>query len=105
MRALFGLDPDGRAPAASTPRTSSRRRWASGRATTCIQILRGPGHALAADGARARRRLDALIFAEIDRRRARGERGEDILSLLLEATDEDGATLCQAPHPRRGHDA
>ena len=41
----------------------------------------------------ARRRLDALIFAEIDRRRAHREGGEDILTLLLEATDEDGATL------------
>ena len=41
----------------------------------------------------ARRRLDALIYAEIDRRRASGERGEDILTLLLDATDEDGATL------------
>ena len=42
---------------------------------------------------RSRERLDALIYGEIDRRRATGERGEDILSLLLDATDEDGESL------------
>jgi cytochrome P450 len=34
-----------------------------------------------------------MIFAEIGDRRASGERGEDILSLLLDAADEDGNTL------------
>ena len=92
MRALFGLDPDGGGRARSTPRTSSRRRSASGRSDYLLQILRGPGHAVRRHAAR-RRRLDALIFAEIDRRRASGERGEDILSLLLDATDEDGERL------------
>jgi cytochrome P450 len=42
---------------------------------------------------KARGRLDTLIFAEIDRRRATGERGADVLSLLLDATDEDGEGL------------
>jgi cytochrome P450 len=57
-----------------------------------LQVLRGPGtpwqrlH-------KARGRLDALIFAEIDRRRTTGARGEDILSLLLDATDEEGEGL------------
>jgi cytochrome P450 len=37
--------------------------------------------------------LDALIYAEIERRRESGDRGGDILSLLLDATDEDGNTL------------
>jgi cytochrome P450 len=41
----------------------------------------------------ARRRLDRVLFTEIARRRRRGEEGEDILSLLLAATDEDGSTL------------
>ena len=34
-----------------------------------------------------------MIFAEIARRRASGERGVDILSLLLDASDEDGSRL------------
>jgi cytochrome P450 len=42
---------------------------------------------------RSRRRLDELIYAEIDRRRKSGERGMDVLSLLLDATDEDGRSL------------
>jgi len=41
----------------------------------------------------AARKLDALIYAEIAERRASGERGEDILSLLLDAEDEDGNHL------------
>jgi cytochrome P450 len=40
-------------------------------------------------------RLDALIYAEISRRRAQADLGEreDILSLLLQARDEDGQAL------------
>ena len=45
---------------------------------------------------RSRKRLDSLIYGEIDRRRASGERGEDILSLLLDAADEEGETLSDA---------
>src|SRR5262249_27743896 len=41
----------------------------------------------------ASRKLDRLIYAEIARRRNTGERGEDILSLLLDAEDEDGPSL------------
>jgi cytochrome P450 len=41
----------------------------------------------------ARRALDRVIFAEIARRRHEGERGPDVLSLLLDATDEDGNRL------------
>ena len=42
---------------------------------------------------RSRRRLDGLIHGEIDERRASGERGQDILSMLLDARDEDGRPL------------
>jgi cytochrome P450 len=42
---------------------------------------------------RAARELDALIYAEIAERRASGQRGTDILSLLLDAHDDDGSTL------------
>ena len=41
----------------------------------------------------AARKLDTLIYSEITHRRATGERGKDILSLLLDADDEDGNTL------------
>ena len=92
MRALFGLDPD-RARAGGINAAHEFEKalgfWAR---DYLHQILRGPGSPWRRMVA-ARRRLDALIFAEIDRRRASGERGDDILSLLLEATDEDGARL------------
>ncbi|HEV2062546.1 MAG TPA: cytochrome P450, partial [Solirubrobacteraceae bacterium] len=57
-----------------------------------LQIARGPGSPFRRMQ-RARARLDALIFAEIERRRRTGERGEDLLSLLLEARDEEGNAL------------
>lgn len=92
MRALFGLDPDG----AAARRVDAARLFeeALGYYSQDYfrQILRGPGspwwrmH-------RARRGLDGLIYAEITRRRSSGERGPDVLSLLLDATDEDGARL------------
>jgi retinoid hydroxylase len=44
---------------------------------------------------KVRKRLDWLIYSEIARRRASGERGQDVLSLLLDAHDEDGAALTE----------
>jgi cytochrome P450 len=38
------------------------------------------------------RRGDAFLYEEMKRRRATGERGSDILSLLLDAKDEEGKT-------------
>jgi cytochrome P450 len=57
-----------------------------------VQMLRGPGSPWRAMN-RAKAKLDRVIFAEIARRRASGERGVDILSLLLDASDEDGSRL------------
>jgi cytochrome P450 len=54
--------------------------------------MRGPGTPYTRM-IKARKRLDRVIFGEIDRRRATGERGEDVLSLLLDAKDEDGSGL------------
>jgi cytochrome P450 len=92
MRALFGLDPD-RARAgglnAAHEFEEALSFWAR---DYTMQILRGPGTPWRRM-VRARARLDALIFGEIERRRAQSDHGEDILSLLIEATDEDGATL------------
>jgi cytochrome P450 len=92
MRALFGLDPD-RARAGGLNAAHEFEQalgfWAH---QYLVQILRGPGTPWRRMR-HARRRLDALLYDEIDRRRAQDERGEDILSLLVDATDEDGATL------------
>ena len=57
-----------------------------------LQVLRGPGSPFARMQG-ARRALDGVIFEEIAKRRRTGERGEDVLSLLLDATDEDGNSL------------
>ena len=105
MRALFGLDPD-RARAGGINAAHEFEEalgfWAR---DYPHQILRGPGLAVAADGAARARRLDALIFAEIDRRRAerRGRRGHPQPAARGHRRGRRDAL--QAPHPRRGHDA
>ena len=80
---------------ASTPRASSSARSRYYGREYWLQVLRGPRTPWAAL-TDARRRLDGLILAEIARRRRSGERGEDLLSLLLDAEDEDGARLSDA---------
>jgi cytochrome P450 len=92
MRALFGLDPD-RARAADLDAAGEFERALSFYSEDyVVQMLRGPRTPWRRMRA-ARRRLDSLIFSEIDRRRASGERGLDILSLLLDAEDEEGRRL------------
>ena len=91
MRALFGMDPlrsAGRADAAHLFEVALGF-WGQ---PYIWQVMRGPRTPWARMQ-QARRELDALIYSEIDRRRASGERGEDILSLLIDAADEDGRTL------------
>jgi cytochrome P450 len=92
MRALFGLDPDsGRAREIDA--AGLFEQALSFYATDYfLRILRGPRSPWARMQSSARQ-LDALIYEEIARRRATGERGEDILSLLLDAHDEDGNSL------------
>src|SRR3954451_25078827 len=92
MRALFGLDPDKRSHVSAAHDFEEALGFWSRDYT--LQVLRGPGTPFRRLMA-ARRRLDALIFAEIARRRATGARGEDILSLLLDATDEEGEGLSE----------
>ena len=84
-----------RGATASTPRASSSARSPS--------TARSTGSRSCAGRARrsrrlldARRRLDGLILGEIARRRRSGARGEDLLSLLLDAEDEDGSRLSDA---------
>jgi cytochrome P450 len=92
MRALFGLDPDG--PLARDADAATQFEHALGFWATeyVMQILRGPRTPWARMQ-EARRRLDVIVYGEIHRRRRSGERGPDILSLLLDARDEDGSAL------------
>lgn len=92
MRALFGLDPDGE---------RSRQIDAAGLFEQALSFYSTPYPARLLRGPRtpwsrlvsAARRLNRMIYAEIKERRASGRRGEDIMSLLLDATDEQGAAL------------
>jgi cytochrome P450 len=95
MRALFGFDPD-RAQAGGLNAAAEFESALSFYSRDyLLQMLRGPRTPFARM-LESRRRLDGLIHAEIGRRRATGERGQDILSLLLDARDEDGAALGDA---------
>jgi len=92
MRAIFGLDPDGeeaRSVDAAQLFTEALDFFSK---PALLRLMRGPGTPYART-LRARRQLDRLIYAEIDRRRASGARGLDVLSLLLDAQDEDGDSL------------
>ncbi len=91
MRALFGLDPDAAAARIDVARNFEQGLgfWAR---DYWLQVLRGRGSPFA-QMQKARRALDGVIFDEIARRRRRGARGADVLSLLLDATDEDGDRL------------
>jgi cytochrome P450 len=88
MRALFGLSGDV-AHRAARDFEEALSFWATDYA---LQVLRGPGTPWRRMVA-ARRRLDGLVYAELDRRAAAGGRQDDLLGLLLAATDEDGRSL------------
>src|SRR2546421_767591 len=91
MQALFGLDPD-----AAGAQTDVARRFEQGLGFWSrdyfLQVLRGPRTPFARMQ-EARRALDSVIFEEISRRRRTGERGKDVLSLLIDASDEQGDQL------------
>lgn len=91
MRALFGFDPGRGGRDAEMAEEFERALGFWGR-DYAAQMLRGPGSPWRAMQ-RAREWLDRIIFAEIERRLGSGERGQDILSLLLDASDEDGSRL------------
>jgi cytochrome P450 len=91
LRALFGFDPDRTAHGADLAEVFESVLGYWGREYT-MQMLRGPGSPWRRM-LRARAVLDQVIFDEIERRRASGERGTDILSLLLDSEDEDGSRL------------
>jgi cytochrome P450 len=92
MRALFGLDPEGTASREVDAAGLFERALSFYASDYTLRFLRGPFTPWARLQ-QASAKLDRLIYAEISRRRASGERGEDILSLLLDAHDEDGTSL------------
>jgi cytochrome P450 len=92
MRALFGLDPDGERARAIDAAGLFERALSFYSSDYLLRILRTRGSPWARMQ-QAARQLDTLIYSEISHRRATGERGEDILSLLLDAHDEDDTTL------------
>jgi cytochrome P450 len=91
MRALFGLDPD-RATRGIDVAHAFEEGLGYFARDYFQQTMRGPGTPFWRMQ-RARRRLDDVVFSEIARRRDTGERGDDLLSLLLDAHDEDGQHL------------
>jgi cytochrome P450 len=92
MRALFGFDPDSGKAAEIAARFESGLSFHAREFP--MQILFGPGTPLA-KLRRDRAALEALVGAEIARRRARGDAGDgaDVLSSLLAATDDEGRSL------------
>jgi cytochrome P450 len=92
MRALFGLDPDG-SDARSIDAAALFEQTLSFYSTDYpLRMLRGPFTPWDRQQ-KATRALNRLIYREIARRRASGERGEDVLSLLVDARDEEGSAL------------
>lgn len=92
MRALFGIDPDGPRSRSIDAARLFEHALSFYASDYLLRMLRGPRTPWARLQ-QAARKLDALIYAEIARRRSSGERGRDILSLLLDAHDEDGNAL------------
>ncbi len=84
MRALFGVDPDGEQARAIDAAALFEEALSFYSTEYFLRVLRGRFSPWARMQ-RAARKLDTLIYAEISRRRATGERGHDILSLLLDA--------------------
>ncbi len=94
MRALFGLDPD-RAGRGFDAARAFEDALAFYSRDYFLQIARGPGSPWRRMH-KARAALDRLILEEIARRRTTGERGDDLLSLLLDTRDDDGHALDDA---------
>jgi cytochrome P450 len=92
MRALFGLDPDSQHARGVDAAGLFERVLAFFMTDIPLRLLRGPGSPWHRQQ-QATRALNHVLYAEIARRRATGERGEDVLSLLLDGHDEDGQML------------
>ncbi len=92
MRALFGVDPDSPQARSIDAAGLFEEALSFYSSDYFLRVMRGP-YTPWARLQKAARKLDTLIYSEISRRRSTGARGKDILSLLLDAHDEDGNTL------------
>jgi cytochrome P450 len=95
MRALFGLNPDGDAARAVDAAGLFEEALSFYASDYLLRVFRGRLSPWARMQLAARK-LDEVIYSEIRLRRASGERGEDVLSLLLDAHDEEGDSLSDA---------
>jgi cytochrome P450 len=92
MRALFGLDPHGAVVRRYDAANLFEQALKFYNYDLPMQMARGPRTPW--DRMKtAKAGLDEMIYAEIRSRRSSGERGEDLLSLLMDASDEDGDQL------------
>jgi cytochrome P450 len=92
MRALFGLDPDEQGKGAQAAIEFERALSFYG-TDFVVRVMRGPRTPWRRMQA-ARRALDRIIYTEIERRRRQPDPARiDVLSMLIEATDEDGSRL------------
>jgi cytochrome P450 len=92
MRALFGLDPDGEPARSIDAAELFEQALAFYSAGYQYRFIRTP-YTPWARLQNASRKLNHLLYSEIAERRATGRRGQDILSLLIDAEDEDGSKL------------
>ena len=93
MRALLGLDPDDGGKGVQAAEHFERALSFFG-TDYPLRLLRGPRSPWRRMQT-SRKVLDEIVYAEIARRRERSapERG-DVLSMLVDARDEDGSRLC-----------
>lgn len=92
MRALFGIDPDGDTARTIDAAGLFEQALAYYASPYQYRFLGGPGTPWARLQS-ASKKLNKMLYAEIAERRSTGRRGEDVLSLLLDAQDEDGGKL------------
>src|SRR3954468_3162284 len=92
MRALFGLDPRGGVAVRIDAAHLFEEALSFYSYDMPRQLLRGPRTPYARMRS-ARAELDRMIYAEIAERRRSGERGMDLLSLLLDARDDEDHQL------------
>jgi cytochrome P450 len=92
MRALFGIEPDGPVARSIDAAAMFEQALAFYSSGYQYRFLRAPGTPWGRLQ-EATSKLNRMLYGEISSRRRTGERGEDVLSLLLEAEDEDGEGL------------
>jgi retinoid hydroxylase len=92
MRALFGLDPDGGRARRLDAAKLFEEALSFYSTPYPMRMLRGPGSPWSRL-IKASRKLNEMIYGEIAERRESGRRGSDVMSLLLDAEDQDGLAL------------